>query len=162
MPCVGGVAFRYGTERPEALRSRGAFVPLMVARWAFFDTSHIRPDFYWSDKRVALEANGLDWYGGREGVTDTSRRTKGYEAMGITSMTITGPEIRDLSSFTAAMCQLADRLGRPLPPETERFRKARQRLREQVLGVTQARRPLPPETDDEWLDYLVSTYDQTG
>lgn len=139
-------------------------VPLAVpdAARPFFGTRTIRLDFYWPEEKIALETNGLQWHGGSTGITETSRRTKGYEAMGIRSVTITQQELMSSESFYAAMGRLADWLGRSLPRETAHFTAARNRLFREVTGRMVAQRAETPDQDSEWLDHLAAAYDITG
>lgn len=138
--------------------------PLEVTQAAqpFFGVRRIRPDFYWPDKRVALETNGLQWHGGGTGIADTSRRTKGYETMGIRSMTVTYEELASFDSFYAAMGHLAEWLGCTLPCDTPYFAAAKERLFREVVGRGPQASQNEPDRDHEWLDHLVATYDATG
>ena len=127
-----------------------------------FGSSWIKPDYFWPDYGVAVEATGFLWHGGRQGTADTSRRMKGYEVMGIRAMTLTSPEVYDLLVFEGILHQLAGWLDHALPEETPHFRQRRAWLRSEVLGVQGTRVQLPPEDDDGWLDALLASYDAIG
>lgn len=127
-----------------------------------FGSSWVKPDYFWPDVGVAVEVTGLLWHGGRQGTADTSRRLKGYEAMGIRAMTLTSPEVYDQLVFEGALRQLAGWVGYDMPDETPHFRQRRAWLRSEVLGVRGTRIQLPPEDDDEWLEALLASYDATG
>lgn len=127
-----------------------------------FGSSWIKPDYFWPDAGVAVEVTGFLWHGGRQGTADTSRRMKGYEAMGVRAMTLTSPEVYDLLVFEGVLRQLAGWLGHGMPDETPHFRQRRAWLRSEVLGVRGTRIQLPPENDDAWLDALLASYDATG
>ena len=127
-----------------------------------FGSSWIKPDYFWPDAGVAVEATGFLWHGGRQGTADTSRRMKGYEAMGIRAMTLTSPEVYDLLVFEGILHQLAGWLGHDIPEETPHFRQRRAWLRSEVLGIRGTRVQLSPEDDDAWLDALLASYNATG
>lgn len=122
----------------------------------FTGTTEIRPDFYWPRELVALEVNGASWHTGSKGISETSRRQKAYDEMGIKCVTITSAEINSLWQFSAAMDHVAELLGHAMPAETNHFCEARSRLRREVLDLSQTR-PIPPEDDEGWLEQLLQT-----
>ena len=95
---------------------------------------YIVSDFRWPDKNVALEINGFGSHGDRDGVTETSRRSKAYAAMGIRSFTLTADELHDKRVFLDFSAELCELLGEPLTI-TPSLEKRMDALRRDILEL---------------------------
>ena len=98
-------------------------------------------DAYWPEAMLDVEYDSDAYHADPLRMASDAARRNALSAMGVTVITVTNAQMRDVDEFDRVARIIAGKLGRSAPELTPAFRQNRAKLREHVTG--QSRNPGP-------------------